>query len=65
MSDSSHFLSLQVLVNKAIADRRLSQAERDQIMQAILADKQVSPEEQQLLGHLADQIRSGEIQTVD
>lgn len=62
MSDFDH---LKTLVDRALADRKLTRAEQREIMQAILADNEISAEEQQLLESIADRIRLGEIKAVD
>lgn len=61
----SNFEQLKQLVDRALADEKLTRAEQREIMQAILADNEVSPEEQKLLESIADRIRRGEIKAVD
>ena len=61
----SDFEHLQRIVDRALADKRLTRAEQREIMQAILADNEISPEEQKLLESIAHRIRQGEIKAVD
>ncbi len=61
----SDFEHLQHIVDRALADKKLTRAEQREIMQAILADNEISPEEQKLLESIADRIRQGEIKAVD
>jgi len=61
----SDFEQLKQIVDRALADKKLTRAEQREIMNAILADNQISPEEQKLLESIADRIRLGEIKAVD
>lgn len=61
----SHFEHLQQIVDRALSDKKLTRAEQREIMQAILADNEISPEEQKLLESIAHRIRLGEIKAVD
>ncbi len=53
------------IVQRAVADRKLTRAEQDEIMAAVLADGRVSPEEQDLLRQIQEDIRLGKIESVD
>ncbi|MEL7083453.1 MAG: hypothetical protein AAGM36_03050 [Cyanobacteria bacterium J06597_1] len=53
------------IVQRAVADRQLTRAEQDEIMAAVLADGRVSPEEQDLLREIQEDIRLGKIKSVD
>ena len=53
------------IVQRAVADRKLTRAEQDEIMAAVLADGRVSPEEQDLLKQIQEDIRLGKIESVD
>ena len=53
------------IVRRAVADRQLTRAEQDEIMAAVLADGRVSPEEQDLLRQIQEDIRLGKIESVD
>lgn len=53
------------IVQRAVADRQLTRAEQDEIMAAVLADGRVSPEEQDLLKQIQEDIRLGKIKSVD
>lgn len=55
------FERLQVMVNHALADGRLSRSERDQIMAAIYADHKVTVAECELLRTLEEKIAQGDI----
>ncbi|MDX2273623.1 MAG: hypothetical protein NW237_16960 [Cyanobacteriota bacterium] len=52
------------LVDRALADGKLSAQEHDEIEAAIDADGVISDEEMALLDMVAEKIRSGEIQLV-
>ncbi len=65
MMSAPDFEDIKALVDQALADQQLTRAEQQEIMHAILADNQVSHEEQQLLEAIAEKIRTGEIQVVD
>lgn len=53
------------IVQRAVSDRKLTRAEQDEIMAAVLADGRVSPEEQDLLKQIQEDIRLGKIEFVD
>lgn len=55
------FRQIQVMVERALADGRLSRDERDGIMNAIYADKKVTPEESKLWRTLQQKIWQGEV----
>ena len=57
--------AVREVVNRALADKQLTRAEQEEIMAAVLADGRVSPEEQVLLDKLLEDIRQGNIKTVD
>ncbi len=59
------FSDLKELVDRALADKVLTRAEQQQIMNAVVADKEVTPEEHALLESIIDKISSGEIKAVD
>jgi FixJ family two-component response regulator len=59
------FSELKAIVDRALADKVLTRAEQQQIMEAVLADNQISPEEHDLLESIVDKISNGEIQAVD
>ncbi|NJK65098.1 MAG: hypothetical protein HC921_22425 [Synechococcaceae cyanobacterium SM2_3_1] len=59
------FSDLRELVDRALADKVLTRAEQQQIMNAVVADKEVTPEEHALLESIIDKISSGEIKAVD
>lgn len=56
---------VKAVIQQALADRKLSRAEQNDIMAAVLADGRVSPEEQELLNGLLDKIRQGYVKVVD
>jgi uncharacterized membrane protein YebE (DUF533 family) len=53
---------IQAMVERALADGRLSREERDAIMNAIYADKKVTREESKLWRLLQQKIWQGEVQ---
>lgn len=57
--------SVQAIVQRALADGKLTSQENDQIEAAILADGVISDRELQLLEMIGRKVRSGEIQLVD
>ena len=57
--------AVRKIVNRALADKQLTRAEQEEIMAAVLADGRVSPEEQALLDKLLEDIRQGNIKSVD
>ncbi len=65
MTASSDFEHVKAIVDRALADQRLTREEQQDIMRAILADNWVSEEEQELLESIAERIRQGDITVVD
>jgi hypothetical protein len=65
MPVTDNFDHLKTIVYKALADKELSRAEQEEIVNAILDDNQVSPEEQELLSWIAEHLQRGEIKVVD
>ncbi|MFQ3584907.1 MAG: hypothetical protein SNJ85_08265 [Cyanobacteriota bacterium] len=59
------FPQLQELVDRALADKKLTRLEMDQIVTAIRADGKVSPEEAQLLDSIRQMVLRREIQVVE
>lgn len=59
------FDQLQALVTEALADQQLTRQEQHQIMAAILADHQISSDEQKILEMIAQKLKRGEIKAVD
>ncbi|MDY6785453.1 MAG: hypothetical protein SW833_23365 [Cyanobacteriota bacterium] len=53
--------NIQIMVERALADGRLSRAERDGIMTAIYSDRKVSKEESKLWRELQQKIWLGEV----
>lgn len=56
---------LRALIHRALADKVLTRAERQQLLNAIIADAEVSPEEHRLLELIEERLSSDEIQAVD
>ncbi|MEN9203741.1 MAG: hypothetical protein Q6K80_00210 [Thermostichus sp. DG_1_6_bins_120] len=56
---------LRALIDRALADKVLTRAERQQLLNAIIVDAEVSPEEHRLLELIEERLASGEIQAVD
>ena len=56
---------VRAIVQRALADRKLTRAEQDEIMAAVLADGRVSPEERDLLQQIQLDLRLGKIESVD
>lgn len=56
---------LKTLINRALADKVLTRAEQQQILNAVTADQEVSPEEHELLEMIVERLNSGEIRAVD
>ncbi len=56
---------LKELVNRALEDKVLTRDEQKQIMDAVLADQEISPEEHELLELIVDKITTGEIKAID
>jgi len=59
------FSQLQVLVERALEDKKLTRSEVDQIIAAIRADGKVSPEEMSLLESIREKVLCREIQVVE
>jgi hypothetical protein len=53
------------LIDRALADKVLTRAEQQQILNAVAADQEVSPEEHELLELVVERLNSGEIRAVD
>lgn len=56
-----NFTEVQAIVDQALADGYLTQAEMEKIIAAIDADAHFSTEERELLNSMYSRIRSGEI----
>ncbi|MFS8815106.1 FixJ family two-component response regulator [Thermostichus sp. MS-CIW-21] len=56
---------LRALIDRALADKVLTRAEQQQILNAVAADQEVSPEEHELLELVVERLNSGEIRAVD
>jgi FixJ family two-component response regulator len=56
---------LRALINRALADKVLTRAEQEQILSAVMADQEISPEEHELLESIVERLNSGEIRAVD
>lgn len=56
---------VRAIAQRALADQKLTRAEQDEIMAAVLADGRVSPEERDLLQQIQTDIRLGKIESVD
>jgi tellurite resistance protein len=52
---------VRAVAEKALADGKLTAAEREEILAAIMADGEVSPEEMALVDQIAERITKGEI----
>jgi hypothetical protein len=52
---------LKELIDRALQDKILTRAEQQEILQAVTADSQVSPEEHELLEMIVERLNSGEI----
>lgn len=52
-------------IDRALQDKILTRAEQQEILQAVTADSQVSPEEHELLDMIVERLNSGEIRAVD
>ncbi|HBB32389.1 MAG TPA: hypothetical protein DDZ80_31865 [Cyanobacteria bacterium UBA8803] len=59
------FTKIKAMVDRALADGKLSRDEREQIMNAVYADKKVTTEECELLRTLQEKVWKGEIQIED
>lgn len=57
--------AIRALVDQALQDGRLTQAEQDQITDAIRSDGKVSLEELELMQLILDKISAGEVEVVD
>ncbi len=56
---------LRALIDRALADKILTRAEQQQILNAVMADQEISPEEHELLELVVERLNSGEIRAVD
>ncbi|MFS8854777.1 hypothetical protein [Synechococcus sp. H55.2] len=56
---------LRALIDRALADKILTRAEQQQILNAVMADQEISPEEHELLELVVERLSSGEIRAVD
>ncbi|MGY4590306.1 FixJ family two-component response regulator [Thermostichus sp. MS-CIW-40] len=56
---------LRALINRALADKVLTRAKQQQILSAVMADQEISPEEHELLESVVERLNSGEIRAVD
>lgn len=52
---------VRAVAEKALADGKLTATEREEILAAIMADGEVSPEEMALVDQIAERITRGEI----
>lgn len=59
------FSQLQVLVEQALEDKKLTRSEVDKIIAAIRADGKISPEEMSLLESIREKVLRREIQVVE
>ncbi len=59
------FSQLQVLVERALEDKKLTRSEVEQIIAAIRADGKISPEEMNLLESIREKVLRREIQVVE
>ncbi len=59
------YTDLKTLVERALEDKVLTRQEQQQILRAVVADQEVTPEEHALLESIIDKINSGEIKAVD
>ncbi len=56
---------LRELIDGALEDKVLTRAEPQEILNAVTADSEVSPEEHELLELVVERLNSGEIRAVD
>ncbi len=56
---------LRELIDRALEDKVLTRAEQQEILKAVTADSQVSPEEHKLLEEIVERLNSREIRAVD
>ncbi|GBF81091.1 hypothetical protein [Aphanothece sacrum] len=52
---------IKTMIERALADKRLSPLESDSIKAAIYSDKKVTPEEAELFRNLQEQIWNGDV----
>jgi ribosomal protein S19E (S16A) len=56
--------TLRQIVDQALADKTLTRAEQQEILEAVTEDKMVSPEEHAILDEIMEKITSGEIKVI-
>ncbi|MEN9204690.1 MAG: hypothetical protein Q6K70_02650 [Thermostichales cyanobacterium DRC_bins_46] len=56
--------TLRQIVDQALADKTLTRAEQQMILEAVTEDKVVSPEEHAILDEIMEKITSGEIKVI-
>lgn len=56
---------VKAIAEQALADGELTRAEIQTILDAIMADQQISPEEYDLAERIDKMVRAGEIKVVD
>lgn len=57
--------NLQALVDSIFADRRISRATQQRLMQLLLNHAQLSPQEQRCVGRIFDALHRGMLRVVD
>ncbi len=56
--------TLRQIVDQALADKTLTRAEQQEILEAVTDDKIVSPEEHAILDEIMEKITNGEIKVI-
>jgi len=56
--------TLRQIVDQALADKTLTRAEQQEILEAVTEDKMVSPEEHAILDEIMEKITNGEIKVI-
>jgi len=56
--------TLRQIVDQALADKTLTRAEQQEILEAVTDDKMVSPEEHAILDEIMEKITNGEIKVI-